>query len=379
VFSTSKNDLGRFSAIQHKIETYDEVPTKEKLRRTPIKFQQEEEKTLNDMLDAGVIQPSTSDWASAPVLVRKKSGEVRYTVDFRKLNSKTRKDAYPLPLISECTDMLSGSVWFHTLDLNAGYWQIEVDPRDRHKTAFLTKFGLFEHVRMAQGLCNAPATFQRVMNLVLRGLIWNHALVYLDDVIVLGRDYRDSLDNLQQVFERLRQHNLKLKSKKCTLFGTEVTFLGRRVSKDGVAITNSHVQSVLDWPRPKNSVELSKFLGFINYHREFIAGLAGMATTLYALTKDKALFVWSDDCELAFQKLKKIITTTPVLAFPNATDKFIIDTDASDHAIGAALYQEQEGKLMPIAFASVTLTPEQRKYCTTRKELLAIVMFTRHF
>ena len=209
VFSVDKNDLGKFSAIQHRIETVDEVPTREKLRRTPLKFQHEEEKTLNDMLEAGVIEPSTSDWASAPVLVRKKNGEVRYTVDFRKLNAKTRKDAYPLPLINECTDMLTGSVWFHTLDLNAGYWQIEIDPQDRHKSAFLTKYGLFEHVRMAQGLCNAPATFQRVMNLVLRGMIWNRVLVYLDDVIVLGKDQKGGLDNLHDVLDRLRHHNLK--------------------------------------------------------------------------------------------------------------------------------------------------------------------------
>ena len=379
VFSTTRNDLGRFSEIQHRIETLDEIPTREKLRRTPLKFQHEEEKTLNDMLDAGVIVPSTSDWASAPVLVRKKSGEVRYTVDFRKLNAKTRKDAYPLPLINECTDMLSGSVWFHTLDLNAGYWQIEIDPRDRHKSAFLTKYGLYEHVRMAQGLCNAPATFQRVMNLVLRGMIWNQVLVYLDDVIVLGRDQRSGLDNLHEVLERLRQHSLKLKAKKCTLFGTEVTFLGRKVSKDGVAVTNDNIQSVIDWPRPHNALELSKFLGFINYHRDFIPGLAGIAKSLYPLTKQKSVFNWSDDCEVAFTKLKQVITTTPVLSFPNSHDKFTLDTDASDSAIGAALYQEQMGKLRPIAFTSVTLTPEQRRYCTTRKELLAIVMFTRHF
>ena len=379
VFSVDKNDLGKFSAIQHRIETVDEVPTREKLRRTPLKFQHEEEKTLNDMLEAGVIEPSTSDWASAPVLVRKKNGEVRYTVDFRKLNAKTRKDAYPLPLINECTDMLTGSVWFHTLDLNAGYWQIEIDPQDRHKSAFLTKYGLFEHVRMAQGLCNAPATFQRVMNLVLRGMIWNRVLVYLDDVIVLGKDQKGGLDNLHDVLDRLRHHNLKLKAKKCTLFGTEVTFLGRRVSKEGIAVTNDHVKCVLDWPQPTNALEVSKFLGFINYHRDFIPGLAGIAKPLYPLTQQKSEFSWSSECDAAFAKLKQVITSTPILAFPNSYDRFVLDTDASDCAIGAALYQEQMGKLMPIAFASATLTPEQKRYCTTRKELLAIVMFTRQF
>jgi hypothetical protein len=379
VFSTHKNDLGKFSAIQHKIDTRDEQPTREKLRRTPLKFQGEEEKTLTDMLETGVIQPSTSEWASAPVLVRKKSGEVRYTVDFRKLNAKTRKDSYPLPLISECTDMLAGNIWFHTLDLNAGYWQIEIDPQDRHKTAFLTKFGLFEHVRMAQGLCNAPATFQRVMNLVLQGLIWNRALVYLDDVIILGRNFEEALDNLQEVLERLRKYGLKLKPKKCTLFSKEVVFLGRHISTDGVSVTKDQVKSVVEWPTPRNSQETSKFLGFINYHREFIPGLAGIAQPLYKLVKPKAKFEWTEQCEDAFNRLKKLITSTPVLSFPNAHDTFVLDTDASETAVGAALYQIQEGRHRPIAFSSLTLTPEQRNYCTTRRELLAIVLFTRQF
>ena len=173
------------------------------------------------MLDAKVIKPSSSEWASAPVLVRKKDGEVRYTVDYTQLNVKTVKDAFPLPLIEECIDNLADNLWFHTLDLASGYWQIMVDERDSHKTAFLTKYGLFEHVRMAQGLYNAPATFQMVMNLVLRGLAWNKVLVYLDDVIVLGRSFEESLENLEIFLQRFEMHNLKLKPKKCSLFSTK--------------------------------------------------------------------------------------------------------------------------------------------------------------
>jgi hypothetical protein len=222
-FATSKEDLGQFSLIKHRIITNDEVPVQERMRRTPTKFVGEEETTLQSMLSAGVIRPSTSSWASAPVLVRKKDGEIRYTVDYRKVNAKTVKDVYPLPLISECIDALEGTIWFHTLDLPSGYWQIDIDPRDCHKTAFLTRHGLFEHVRLAQGLCNAPATFQRVMHLVLRGLTWDRALVYLDDVIVLGKNFIQSLENLERVLQRFLTHNLKLKSKKCHLFCTALS------------------------------------------------------------------------------------------------------------------------------------------------------------
>ena len=199
------------------------------MRRTPTKFVNEEESTLKSMLQAGVIRPASSSWASAPVLVRKKDGEVSYTVDYRKVNAKTVKDGYPLPFIGERIDVLEGTLWFQTLDLVSGYWRIDIDPRDSHKTAFLTRHGLFEHVRLAQGLCNAPAIFQRVC-LVLRGLTWERALVYLDYVIVLGQDFHQSLQNLEMVLQRFRAHNLKLKLKKCHLFCSEVEFLGRRIS-----------------------------------------------------------------------------------------------------------------------------------------------------
>ena len=378
-FSEGKTDLGIFNLLTHRIRTYNEEPIRERLRRTPLKFQKEEETTLNDMLASGVIEPSYSEWASAPVLVRKKDGEVRYTVDFRMLNSKSVKDAYPLPLISECTDTLSGNLWFHTLDLASGYWQIAIHPDDRHKTAFLTKYGLFQHVRMAQGLCNAPATFQRVMHLVLRGLTWNKALVYLDDIIVLGKTFEESLENLELVLQRIRAHNLKLKPKKCQLFRTEVQFLGRTVSRYGVALTNDRIDCVLKWPIPRDSHEVERFLGFINYHRDFLPGLADLLTPLYALTKKGATYHWSRECDEAFAELKTAITSTAVLAYPNDSDPYILDTDASDDSIGGALYQVQQGQERPISFASASLTPAQKKYCTTRKELLAVVVFTRRF
>ena len=198
------------------------------MRRTLLGFENEEEENLKLMLDTGVITESSSDYASTPVLVRKKDGTVRYCIDYRCLNSKTKNELFPLPSISQCMDQLSGTQYFSTLDMASGYWQIEIDEKDRHKTAFITKFGLFEHKRMAFGLCNVPATFQRVIQFVLRGLTWDKVLTYIDDVIILGKDFEDHLKNLQLTFKRFRKHSLKLKPKKCSLFYTQTLFLGSR-------------------------------------------------------------------------------------------------------------------------------------------------------
>ncbi len=242
------------------------------------------------MLNAKVIQESNYDWSSAPVLVRKHNGKVCYYIDFRQLNSVTVKDAFPLPLIGECLDTLTGTQYFSTLDMASGYWQIAIAPEDRHKTAFSMKYGLYEHVQMGFGLCNAPATFQRAMNLVLRGMTWKEVLAYLDDVIVLGKSFGNMIQNLRSTLSCFRQYKLKLKPRKCNLFCTEVEFLRRTVDKLGVRVKQENVKAVKEWPVPKNRTDVESFLGYINYHREFIQGLAGMAVPLYAMTGPKAKF-----------------------------------------------------------------------------------------
>ena len=203
-------DLGRFTDIKHPIHTSDAAPIKQKMRRTPLGFEAEEKAHLDKLLESGVIRPSSSEWASPPVLVRKKDGKVRYCIDYRALNNVTNKDAFPLPNIDECLDVLEGTEFFCTLDMCSGYYQIEVFDADRHKTAFITKYGLYEYQRMPFGLCNAPATFQRAMTLILRGINFKEALAYLDDIVILGKNFDDSLANLIKVLERFRHHNLKL-------------------------------------------------------------------------------------------------------------------------------------------------------------------------
>ena len=378
-FATHDLDIGRFTIFAHRIRTGKAMSLRKSIRRTPLGFDQEEWKTLKAMLDAKVIEPSQSEWASPPVLVRKKDGSWRYRIDFRGLNAVTTLDAYPLPLIEECIDSLADMQWFSTLDMNSGYWQIPVAEQDKENTAFITKYGLFHFLRMPFGLSNAPATFQRTMNLVLSGLIWVNVIVYLDDVNVISRTFQENLVNLRVVLSRFRKYGLKLKPRRCVLFKRETAFLGRGVDSAGVHMMDDHVKAVQEWPEPKNRKQVEQFLGFINYHRSFIQDLAKTTAPLYELTSPKVKWRWGEEHSKAFGQLKQVMTSVPVLGCPKADEPFILDTDASDLAIGGVLSQIQNGKERPISLASKVLNSAQRDYCTTRKELLAVVMFTRHF
>ena len=381
VFSDGEFDLGTFSEAKHKIDTGDARPVRQKMRRTPLGFEKEEKAHLESLITADVIEPSSSEWASPPVLVRKKDGRVRYCIDFRLLNDRTLKDSFPLPSIEECLDVIGNTKFFSTLDMSSGYYQIEIEEGDKHKTAFITKYGLYQYKRMPFGLCNAPATFQRAMSLVLRGLNWEQVLAYLDDIILLGGGFEEALSTLVSVFKRFRQNNLKLKAKKCELFQTEVLFLGKQVTNAGISPAPESVAKVLNWPTPTSSKDVERFTGLANYHRAHIKDFARLANPLYSLTKKKKHeFKWTEEHEQSFIALKKSLTTSPVLAFPRPDgDHFILDTDASDFAIGAELLQIQDGEERLLGFGSYTLSSTQRNYCTTKKELLAVVRFTRQF
>lgn len=296
-------------------------------------------------------------------------------MDYRKVNEATQKDAYPLPKIEECLDTLSGSKLFSTLALLSGYHQFEVNEKDRPRTAFITKYGLFEYTRMPFGLCNAPSTFQRGMELVLRRLQWVTLLIYLDDVIITGKTFKEHLNNLGEVLSRFRKFGLKLKPTKCSLYREEVLFLGHVVGKDGVRANPSLVQDVEKWPVPQNLKELQAFLGLTNYYRRFVQGYADIARSLHNLTRKGVTYHWKAEQEVAFGALKKALTTTPILAYPLAEGRMILDTDAANFSIGAVLSQEQGQVERVISYSSRRLGPIQERYCVTRRELLAVVAF----
>ena len=270
--------------------------------------------------------------------------------------------------------------WFTTLDLLSGYWQVEVEEKDHEKTAFITHEGLFEFTKMSFGLCNAPATFQRLMDLILVGLQWKNCLVYLDDILVIGKTFDEHLNNLGLVFNRLRKAGLKLKPSKCFICRKQVTYLGHVVSPDGIATDPAKTEKVVNWPIPTCQREVQQFLGLVSYYRRFIKGFATIAKPLHHLTEKTTPFQWTVQCQKSFDDLKQCLTTAPVLAFPDFSKPFILDTDASDTGIGAVLSQtDDNGREKVIAFASRTLSKPERRYCVTRKELLSVVTFIRHF
>ncbi|KRX61767.1 Retrovirus-related Pol polyprotein from transposon 17.6 [Trichinella sp. T9] len=287
------------------------------------------------MLRQDVVEPSSSPWASPIVLVRKKDGSCRFCVDYRQLNNLTRKDAHPLPRIDDTLDALAGAQWFSTLDLASGYWQVEVEPQDREKTAFTTPLGLYQFKVMPFGLCNAPATFQRLMETVLRGLVGSDCLVYLDDVIVFGKTAEEHTARLREVFRRLREVGLKIKPEKCRLMKRRVAYLGHIISEKGIATDPSKTSAVREWPTPTCVSELRQFLGLASYYRKFVNGFANVAAPLHRLLEKGAEWDWSKACQSAFDTLKYHLTSAPVLAYPDFHRQFIVDVDASGDGLGA--------------------------------------------
>ena len=384
-FAKSSVDYGRTSVVQHTIDTGDAKPVRQPPRRPPKAFEAEEEEIIRKQLEAGIIKESTSAWASPMVFVRKKDGTTRPCVDYRRLNHLTTFCAYPLPRVDDCIDCLDGAKMFSTLDLQAGYWQIVVKESDRDKTAFVTRSGLYEYVTMPFGLCNAPSTFERCMELIMSGLQWKTVLIYLDDLIIFSSTFEEHIVRLNEVLRRLGAANLKLKPSKCDLLRKEVLFLGHLVTSEGVKPNPLKVDAVQDWPVPKNLTAVRAFLGLCSYYRRFIKGFATIASPLNRLLEAGQAFDWTDECQIAFERLKATLTGDEVMSYPNNQGLFILDTDASDTGIGATLSQVQwcektdRDEERPIAYASRSMNKAQRRYCTTKRELLAVIVFVQQF
>ena len=336
---------------------------------------------LDKMEAQGVIEPSNSPWASPVVLVKKKDGTVRFCIDYRKVNEITEKDAYPLPRIEDNLDSLKGARWFSTLDLASGYWQVEMAEEDKAKTAFCTKYGLFQFNVMPFGLCNAPGTFERLMETVLRGMQWERAVLYLDDIIVFSETVEEHLRRIEEILQRLKNANLVLKPSKCHFFKRQVEFLGHIVSQKGVETDPKKIKDVKEWPIPRRVRDVRSFLGLTGYYRRFIKDYGSIAKPLHELTEKTTAFIWTKARNEAFVKLKTALTSAPILGYPSAEkeDEFVLDTDASNCHIGAVLSQRQDGVEKVIAYGSKVLSPPERNYCVTRRELLAVVHFIVHF
>ncbi|XP_053356089.1 uncharacterized protein LOC128527651, partial [Clarias gariepinus] len=365
--------------VQHSIDTGNAAPVRLHPRRLPLAKRAIAEQTLREMADSGVIEPASGPWSSPVVLVRKKDESWRFCVDYRRLNEVTRKDSYPLPRIDDALEHVAGSAWFSSLDLRSGYWQVELAPKARPKTAFSIGQGLWQFRRMPFGLCNAPATFERLMEKVLADIPRNRCVVYLDDLLVHGKEFEVALANLREVFLAIQRANLRLNSKKCQLLRQETVFLGHVISAQEIATDPAKIAAVQNWPEPVNVSQLRTFLGLASYYRRFVKNFATIASPLHELTRKNQPFRWDWVHARAFTQLREALVTSPVLEYPDASRMFILDRDASDVVLGAVLSQVSEGKERAIAYFSRALSGPEKNYCVTRRELLAVVAALKHF
>ena len=387
IFSKGPTDLGCTNLVEHEIHLENEDPFKDPYRRIPPALIQEVREHLNEMIEAGAIRPSKSPFSSNVVIARKKDGSIRFCIDYRKLNQRTVKDAYAIPRVDDTLQLLAGAKYFSTLDLKSGYWQVEVKEADKAKTTFqVGSLGFYECNRMPFGLCNAPATFQRLMERCMGDLNLRDCLIYLDDIIIFSTTFEEHLERLQAVFARLQDHNLKLKPVKCNLFRRKVSYLGHVVSEAGIHTDPNKIDAIQNWPVPNSVREVRRFLGFAGYYRRFIKGFASIVRPLNDLlvgqvTNPKARkkkspkrvpFKWTSVQQESFETIIDRLSNPPVLAYADYSLPFKVHTDASVNGLGAVLYQNQDNKERVIAYASRSLKPSERNYPAHKLEFLAL-------
>ncbi|CAG2211272.1 unnamed protein product [Mytilus edulis] len=339
------NAIRRIQFPEHTIDTGDAVPIKQHPRRVPLAYAEAEKEAIIELQKKGIIRESSSPWASPIVLVKKKNGKMRPCIDFRRVNLVTRNvSAFPLPRITDCINAVAGSTFFSSLDLTSSYYQIPVKKQDIQKTAFCTKYGHFEFLTMPMGLNGSAATFQRTMELILQGLQWTTAIIYIDDIVVFGTTLEEHLNRLTEVLKRIMDANLKLQPEKCELLQKTITFLGHQVSAEGVKPCHQNIAKILQWPTPFNIKQVKHILGMGSFYRRFVKNYADIVRPMTDLTKKGKKFVWTDQCETAFHRIKQELTGANIMGHPNNADEFILDVDASGTGIGAVLQQVQEGE-----------------------------------
>ena len=328
---------------------------------------------LQEMLDQGWIRPSSSPYGSPVLFVPKKNGKWRMCIDYRALNKQTIKDRYPIPRVDELLDRLGKAKWFTKIDLASGYHQIKMRESDIEKTALRTRYGSFEFLVMPFGLCNAPATFQRVMNLMLHEGIDKFVLVFLDDILIYSQTEQEHLDHIRWVFQRLRREKIYGRLAKCEFCKKQVEYLGFDISCDGVKASPDKVKAVLEWPQPETIRDVRSFLGLASFYRRFIRGFSQIARPLTELTKKDGDLTWGAEQRKAFQQLKMALVTAPVLRLPDFDREFIVITDASQVSVGGILTQDFGNGPQPIGYESKKLNATECRYSAYERELLGII------
>lgn len=372
---------GRTHTAECRIRTGSSPPICLPPYRLPHAYRDIVKTELEEMERDGIIEPSSSEWAFPIVLVKKKDGTLRMCVDYRRLNAVAQADAYPMPRVDDLIDSLGKARYITTLDLARGYWQVPVEKESRSRTAFTTPFGLFQFKVMPFGLHGAPATFQRMMDEILRDCT-GYAAAYLDDVVIYSMTWNNHLEHIRAILNKLRKAGLTLKPSKCQFAMDHCSYLGHVVGNGEVRPEISKIEAVATFPTPTTKKQVRAFLGLTGYYRKFIPNFADLASVLTDLTKKDSpnRIKWNDVCNTAFETLKSKLCSQPILRSPDFEREFILQTDASNRGVGAVLsQQDQDGIEHPTAYFSHKLLPREVKYSTVEKECLAIRKATHAF
>ncbi|CAG8608430.1 3066_t:CDS:2, partial [Paraglomus occultum] len=386
VFSKDLNDLGHATIIQHKIDTGDAKPYQQVKNRSTWCNQEFIEKEVERMLQAGIIErlniddPSTlarsNAWVSPVVIVQKKNGSQRFCVDYRALNAVTVPNRHPFPVMEDVIADIAKSgkqpQIFSALDLASGYWQVEMEEESKLKTAFSCHKGLFYYNRLPFGLKNAPVSFQSMMEMIFAKEIGDHLAVYIDDINIYSTDFDQHLTHLRGVLEKAKKYGLKLKREKCKFACEELEFLGHVIGKEGLAPDDRKIEAIKDYPAPVDTKEIQSFLGMTGFYRQFIQDYSELTKPITDLLKKKIKFLWTDECQDAFETLKRCLIKSPILVLPNKIGMFTLMTDASDFALGAVLSQDHAGTDYVIAYISKKLNPTEQRYHVNEKEGMAV-------
>lgn len=351
----------------------DLVPGTEPISKTPYRMTAQElvelKIELEELLKKGLIRPSVSPWGSPVIFVKKKDGSLRLCIDYRQLNKVTIKNRYPLPRIDDLFDQVKGARIFSKIDLKSGYHQLRIQEADIHKTTFRTRYGHYEFTVVPFGLTNTPSVFMSLMNGVFRTFLDKFIVVFLDDILVFSNSVEEHEQHLAQVLDCLRKKKLYANPEKCEFFKTEICYLGHIISGEGISVDPSKIRAIIDWPVPKSVSEVRSFLGLASYYRKFVLNFSKIAHPITSLLRKAKKFVWTVECNSAFQKLKECLTSAPVLVVPDATKEFTVCTDASLDGLGAVLMQE--GRV--IAYESRKLKSHEVNYPMHDLELAAIM------
>jgi len=364
--------------VKHSFELKDYTPIYHKPRRMPPTHNVIVKAEIEKMLRAGIIRPISSEWSFPVVIATKKDGKPRFCIDYRLLNQRMFADRWPLPKQLEIFDEMKSAVVFTGLDFFTGYWQFLMALECATYTTFTCRYGTYAWNVMPMGLMNAPSTFQRAMDKLLGDLPF--VRVYLDDIIVFSESIEEHLEHLEVVLDRISKYNLKIKIAKCHFLQPEIELLGHLVSAEGVKVDPKKIEKIQNIPIPTNVTEVRSFLGLAGYYRRFIYNFAGIATPLHTATSVKRKFAWDEEMDQSFQKLKKAMTSPPVLAYPDFEKPFIVETDASKVGVSAVLTQKNEkGEVHPVQFTSRTMTPTERNYSACDRETLAVIFGLRQY